>query len=205
MSESSIGKFEVKRLEILSPDGKVDEELMPNLSDEQIIEMYKTMVLTRAFDDKALKLQRQGRLGTYASSLGQEASEVGSGFALENSDYIFPAFRENALMIQKGYPMHMLLQYWGGDERGNKCPDNLNIFPISIPVGSQIPQATGAAMGIKLKKSKEVAAVFFGDGASSEPDFHSGMNFAGVFKAPCVFVNFNNHWAISVPRSKQTA
>lgn len=205
MPEKIIESCNVKRLEVLDEKGNVDESLMPSLSDEQIKKMHELLILSRTFDQRALNLQREGRLGTYASILGQEASQIGSAFALERSDWIFPSFREMGVYITMGYPLHMLFQYWSGDERGVKCPDGLNIFPVCVPVGTQAPHAVGAAMGVKYKKDKKAVAVYFGDGGTSEGDFHEGMNFAGVFKLPVVFICQNNHWAISVPREKQTA
>jgi len=205
MPAKIIESCNIKRLEILDEKGNLDESLMPPLSDEQIKKMYGLLVLSRAFDRRALNLQREGRLGTYASILGQEASQIGSAFALEKSDWIFPSFREMGVYITMGYPLHMLYQYWSGDERGVKCPDELNIFPVCVPVGTQIPHGVGAAMGVKYKKDKKAVIAYFGDGGTSEGDFHEGMNMAGVFKLPVIFICQNNHWAISVPREKQTA
>jgi len=205
MPEKIIESCNVKRLEVLDEQGNADESLMPPLSSEQIKKMYELLVLSRTFDQRALNLQREGRLGTYASILGQEASQIGSTFAFEKSDWIFPSFREMGVYITMGYPLHMLFQYWSGDERGVKCPEGLNIFPVCVPVGTQVPHAVGAAMGVKYKKDKKAVACYFGDGGTSEGDFHEGMNFAGVFKLPVVFICQNNHWAISVPREKQTA
>lgn len=205
MPEKIIESCNVKRLDVLDEKGNADESLMPPLSDEQIKKMYELLVLSRTFDQRALNLQREGRLGTYASILGQEASQIGSAFALEKSDWIFPSFRDMGVYITMGYPLHMLFQYWSGDERGVKCPDDLNIFPVCVPVGTQLPHAVGAAMGMKYRGDKKAVAAYFGDGGTSEGDFHEGMNFAGVFKLPVVFICQNNHWAISVPREKQTA
>lgn len=205
MPEKIIESCNVKRLEVLDEKGNVDESLMPPLSNEQIKKMYELLILSRTFDQRALNLQREGRLGTYASILGQEASQIGSAFALEKSDWIFPSFREMGVYITMGYPLYMLFQYWSGDERGVKCPDGLNIFPVCVPVGTQLPHAVGAATGVKYRGDKKAVAVYFGDGGTSEGDFHEGMNFAGVFKLPVVFICQNNHWAISVPREKQTA
>ncbi|MBI3378125.1 MAG: pyruvate dehydrogenase (acetyl-transferring) E1 component subunit alpha [Nitrospirae bacterium] len=205
MPERIIESCNVKRLEVLDEKGNADESLMPSLSDEQIKKMYELLILSRTFDQRALNLQREGRLGTYASILGQEASQIGSAFALEKSDWIFPSFREMGVYITMDYPLHMLFQYWSGDERGVKCPDDLNIFPVCVPVGTQLPHAVGAAMGVKYRGDKKTVACYFGDGGTSEGDFHEGMNFAGVFKLPVVFICQNNHWAISVPREKQTA
>ncbi|MGO9614029.1 MAG: pyruvate dehydrogenase (acetyl-transferring) E1 component subunit alpha [Dissulfurispiraceae bacterium] len=205
MSEKTIESFEVRRLDILDEKGEADMLLMPPLTDATIKSLYECVVLSRTFDHYALNLQREGRLGTYASVLGQEASQVGSAYALEETDWIFPSFRESAVYIAKGYPIYMLFQYWAGDERGAKTPGTMNIFPICIPVGTQIPQAVGAAMGAKYRKDRIAVAAYFGDGGTSKGDFHEGLNLAGVFKLPAVFICQNNQWAISVPREKQTS
>ena len=205
MPEIKLKEFDVRRVEILNIDGSIDKNLMPKLSDDDIKKLYENMVLTRVFDDKCVKLQRQGRLGTFASSLGQEASVIGSAFATRKDDWLVPNFRENGAFIIKGYPMDMLIQYWAGDERGMRCPANLNILPIAIPVATQNLHAVGLAMSFKLKKEDKIALSYMGDGATSEGDFHEAMNFAGVFKLPVVFIIQNNQYAISLPRKKQTA
>ncbi|MBF0559768.1 MAG: pyruvate dehydrogenase (acetyl-transferring) E1 component subunit alpha [Nitrospirae bacterium] len=205
MPESIIESINVKRLEILDVNGDVDSSLMPALSDNEIKRMYELLVLARTFDERALHLQREGRLGTYAPILGQEASQIGSAFALEKTDWVFPSFREMGVYIAMGYPIHMLFQYWGGDERGLITPSDLNIFPICIPVGTHIPHAAGAAIAAKHKGDKVAAVAYFGDGGTSKGDFHEGFNMAGVFKAPAVFICQNNQWAISVPRQRQSA
>jgi pyruvate dehydrogenase E1 component alpha subunit len=205
MAERIIESFQVNRIEILDEKGNVDESLMPALSDADIQRIYELLILSRTFDQRALQLQREGRLGTYAPILGQEACQVGSAFALEKSDWIFPSYRESGVYITVGYPLHMLFQYWAGDERGLKIPDTLNILPISIPVGTQVLHAVGAAMAAKYRKDKAVAVTYFGDGGTSKGDFHEGLNIAGVFKLPVIFICQNNQWAISMPREKQTA
>jgi pyruvate dehydrogenase E1 component alpha subunit len=205
MAEKIIESFQVKRTEILDETGNVDESLMPFLSDIDIRRIYELLIVTRTFDQRALQLQREGRLGTYAPILGQEACQIGSAFALEKSDWIFPSYRESGIYITIGYPIHMLFQYWAGDERGLKTPDTLNILPISIPVGTQVLHAVGAAMAAKYKKDRAAAVTYFGDGGTSKGDFHEGLNMAGVLKLPVIFICQNNQWAISMPREKQTA
>jgi pyruvate dehydrogenase E1 component alpha subunit len=163
------------------------------------------MVLGRTFDERALNLQREGRIGTYASIHGQEASQMGTAFAAEERDWIFPSFRETGVYIAKGYPLHQIIQYWGGDERGLINPKGVNIFPVCVPVGTHIPHASGAAWAAKYRGDGAAVLVYFGDGGTSEGDFHEGLNFAGTFRLPIVFVCQNNQWAISVPREKQTA
>ena len=205
MSKKTIEKFTVERLEILGVTGKADIKLMPRLSKEQIKSMYELMLLTRAFDDKSVNLQRQGRLLTYAPMLGQEATIIGSALAHQQDDWIVPCFRESGVFLALSYPMEMLYQYWGGDERGMKIPESINILPVAIPVATQALHAVGIAYALKYRKKKAAVSVYFGDGATSEGDFHEAMNFASVLDLPVVFVCQNNQWAISMPVKKQTA
>ena len=205
MPKKTVQSFSVEWLQILDENGNCDEALRPPLSHEDINKLYEWMVLARVFDEKAFKLQREGRLGTYASILGQEAAQVGSAFALRPNDWMFPSFREPGASFVRGLPMRMILQYWAGDERGSLIPEELNDFPITIPVGTQIPIAVGAAWAAKLKADQIVVLCYMGDGATSKGDFHEGLNFAGVFTVPVVFVCQNNQWAISVPLKRQTA
>jgi pyruvate dehydrogenase E1 component alpha subunit len=198
-------EFKVSMLKILDEEGNCDEALKPTLTDDQVKQLYELMVLTRRFDELALKLQREGRIGTYPSSRGQEATQVARAYALEATDWLFPAFREAGAYITRGWPMEMQYQYWAGDERGSKLPENSRIFTIAIPVGTQVPHAVGFAWAAKIRGDKIAVLVYLGDGATSEGDVHEGMNFAGVFKVPAVLLIQNNQWAISLPRSKQTA
>ncbi len=189
--------------QIIKQDGSVQGKI-PALKPAQILEMYKWMVLARAFDNRCIKLHRQGRLGTYASILGQEASQVGSAFALQNDDWLVPSFRENASCLVRGMQMKSILQYWGGDERGHTDPKVKRILPLSIPIGTQDVHGVGIAMAIQYKGEHAAVLACMGDGGTSEGDFHEALNFAGVFRAPVVFLCTNNQWAISVPRAKQT-
>ncbi len=191
-------------LQILDPEGNVDKNLEPHIDNEMLEKFYRTMVLTRLFDDKALKLQRQGRMLTYGSCLGHEACQIGSAFALAPDDWFFPYFRQHGVQIARGIPMKTIYLYWMGSEDANMGLPPKN-FTVSIPVGTQIPHAVGAAWAAKIKKENIAVAVYLGDGATSEGDFHEGMNFAGVFKTPTVFICENNQYAISLPREKQTA
>ncbi|MBI5970258.1 MAG: pyruvate dehydrogenase (acetyl-transferring) E1 component subunit alpha [Deltaproteobacteria bacterium] len=205
MPLKTIESFDVKFLRIIAENGVADSALLPPLNDADYKKIYEAMILARAFNRTALALQREGRIGTYASILGQEASQIGSALAFDDADWLIPSFRESGVFIAKGYPLWMLYRYWMGDERGMKCPENLNIFPMCVPVGSQITQGAGVGMAMKYKGDKKAVGVYFGDGGSSRGDFHEGMNFAGVFNAPVVFLCQNNQWAISVPRSRQSA
>lgn len=205
MPEKIIESINIRRIEILDATGAVDAALMPSLADNEIQRLYELLVLSRTFDQRALSLQREGRLGTYASILGQEASQVGSAAALERTDWVFPSFRETGVQITLGYPLELLFAYWAGDERGMRTPEGLNLFPICIAVGTHIPHAAGAAFAAKYRGEKTVVVAYFGDGATSKGDFHEGFNMAGVYKLPVVFICQNNQWAISVPRERQSA
>jgi pyruvate dehydrogenase E1 component subunit alpha len=205
MSKEPIKQFSVKWLQILDENGHPDLDLHSTFEPKEIQSFYEAMTLTRVFDERALVLQREGRLGTYASVRGQEAAQIGSAFAFGPTDWIFPAFREMGVAIVRGIAMRMLFQYWSGDERGSEVPLNLRYFPIAIPVATHIPHAVGAAWAAKFRKDPLVVGVYFGDGATSKGDFHEAMNMAGLFRLPVVFFCQNNQWAISVPVQRQTA
>jgi pyruvate dehydrogenase E1 component alpha subunit len=194
-----------ERLQILDETGTPRAGLEPSLPAEVLRTMYFRMVLARVADSKALKLQRQGRLGTYAPSRGHEACQVGTASAMTSRDWIFPYFRDLGMYITLGYPLEDYFYFWMGNEAGLRTPEGLNIFPLAIPVASQILHAVGAGMAANYKKLPIAVFTTFGDGATSEGDFHEAMNFAGVFKTPNVFVCYNNQFAISVPLSRQTA
>lgn len=192
-------------LQFLNAEGQlISRRGLPKLTPKQLKEIYGLMVLARVFDDIALKLQREGRILTYASLLGQEAAQVASAYALRDDDWFVTTYRDHAVWFTRGLPMENLYMYWAGDERGMKFT-GLKALPPAIPIGSHIPHAVGLAWAEKMKGTKNAAIVYFGDGATSKGDFHEAMNFAGVFKVPCVFLCENNQWAISVPRSRQTA
>lgn len=193
------------RLEILDASGRVRPDLEPRLAPDDLRRMYELMVLTRAADVKALKLQRQGRMGTFASSLGHEACQIGTAFPLRKTDWFFPYFRDLGIYLTLGYPLALYYHSWMGNEEGLKPPEGVNVFPFAIPVASQIVHAAGAGLAARILKKDAVVVCTFGDGATSEGDFHEGLNFAGVFATPTVFVCYNNQWAISTPRSRQTA
>ncbi len=191
--------------QILDEKGQIESSLEPALSDEELKKIYVFMVVSRRADLKAFVLQRQGRMGTFAPSLGHEACQVGSAFPLKKSDWIFPYFRDLGTYVTLGLPLKNYYLYWMGNEEGMRIPDDLNIFTIAVPVATQLPQAVGAGMAAKIKKDKIGVLSTFSDGATSEGDFHEALNFAGVYKTPNVFVCYNNQYAISMPRAKQTA
>jgi pyruvate dehydrogenase E1 component alpha subunit len=201
-----IARFEVRRRVYLAPDGTVRNTLPSFAADtDLLVSLYRAMVLTRAFDLKAVALQRTGRLGTYAVSLGQEAVSVGVASAMRQEDVLLPSYRDNAALLWRGVKMEEILLYWGGDERGNCFSAQARDFPFCIPVGSQAPHAAGVAYAFKLRKQPRVAVCLLGDGATSKGDMWEAMNFAGVWKLPVVFAVNNNQWAISVPLGLQTA
>ena len=166
--------------------------------------LYRQMVLTRTFDHKAIALQRTGRLGTYASVLGQEAVGAGVASAMKSHDVLLPSFREHGAQLQRGVTIRELLLYWGGDERGSDFSGPRHDFSVCIPVGSQFPHAAGTALALRHSDSDGVAVVIAGDGATSKGDFYEALNIAGVWKLPMLVVIANNQWAISVPRASQT-
>ena len=192
------------QVRVLDEEGTVVGEV-PDLADEALVEMYRQMKLVRRFDTRAVSLQRQGRMGTYPPLAGQEGAQIGSAHALDEEDWVFPSYREHGVSLVRGLPLHRVLLYWMGHEKGNHIPDDLNIFTVAVPIATQIPHATGAAWASKLKGEEKAFVCYFGDGATSEGDFHEGLNFAGVFDTPNVFFCNNNQWAISVPRERQTA
>jgi 2-oxoisovalerate dehydrogenase E1 component alpha subunit len=199
-------RFAVECSGYMNPDGSLRGSLPAFAADPAfLIELYRDMVRLRAFDAKAVALQRTGRLGTYASSLGQEAVAVGVGTAMTAEDVLLPSFREQGAQFCHGVTMVEILRYWGGDERGSDYAGPRDDFPICVPVGTHAPHAAGVALAFKLRRQPRVAVCILGDGATSKGDVYEAMNLAGVWRLPAVFVVNNNGWAISVPREKQTA
>jgi len=194
---------DVEHLSILDEKGTLDRKLEPEIDEELLLKMHRTMLFSRRFDEALLKWQRQGRIGTFAPVSGQEAAQVGSAAALGKEDWMVPAFREIAAALWRGTPPTGLLLYNAGYNEGGEIPEEQNDLPIAIPVASQLVHAVGIGYGIRYREEDEVVLTYFGDGATSEGDFHEAMNMAAVFNTPTVFVCQNNHWAISVPREKQ--
>lgn len=181
----------------------VDSSVEKQIDEQLVKELYYHMLRIRIFDRKAINLQRQGRLGTYAPLEGQEAAQVGSALALNADDWVFPTYRDHGATITFGKSMATTFLYWNGRVEGCVAPADRNIFPPAVPIATQIPHATGAAWAEKRKGTQNAVIAYFGDGATSEGDFHEGLNFASVFKVPVVFFNQNNGYAISVPIEKQ--
>lgn len=203
---STLQRDPQERVQILDDAGRVREGAeVPDLSEDQLVEMYEQMRLVRRFDERAVSLQRQGRMGTYPPLSGQEGAQIGSAHALADDDWVFPSYREHGVGLVRGLSLERTLLYWMGHEQGNYIPEDVNMFSVAVPIATQIPHATGAAWASKLRDEEKAFICYFGDGATSEGDFHEGLNFAGVFDTPNVFFCNNNQWAISVPRERQTA
>ncbi len=195
-----------EQIAVLDEHGQVRPDAsVPDIPDDELVAMYRELRLGRHFDSRCVNLQRQGRLGTYPPLAGQEAAQVGSAHALGRDDWIFPSYREHLAAEIRGWPLEDVLLYWMGSEAGNTAPGDVNMFTVAVPIATQIPHATGAAWAAKLQDDDRAILCYFGDGATSEGDFHEGLNFGGVFDVPAVYFCNNNQWAISVPREDQTA
>jgi len=203
---TAVAEFQVDFIRFIESDGKPVAALPGFADDREVMtRLYRWMVLTRRFDARAIALQRTGRLGTFASSAGQEAVGVGVADAMLPEDVLLPSFREHGAQLVRGVTMKEILLYWGGDERGSDFGRARQDFPVCIPVGTHVPHAAGVALAFKLRAEKRVAVAVFGDGATSKGDVYEAMNVAGAWALPVVFVVNNNQWAISVPRAAQTA
>ena len=197
--------LEGKRLQILDEKGNIVEpSLDPRLSTADLKNIFETMLLTKLADEKALALQRSGRMGTFAQVRGQEA-QVSCGLAMKKEDWMVPSFRETGVMFMRCAKLENFFLVFMGYEEGSRAPKDVNNFPVAVPVGSQPLHAVGISWASKLKKEKVCTVTFFGDGGSSEGECMEAMNFAGVFQTPTVFICQNNQYAISVPRANQTA
>jgi pyruvate dehydrogenase E1 component alpha subunit len=193
-------------IQVLNEEGEVvNEAAMPDLTDEQLQELMSRMVYTRILDQRSISLNRQGRLGFYAPTAGQEASQLASQFALEKEDFILPGYRDVPQMIWHGLPLYQAFLFSRGHFHGNQIPEGVNVISPQIIIGAQIIQAAGVALGMKKRGAKSVAITYTGDGGASQGDFYEGINFAGAFKAPAIFVVQNNRFAISTPVEKQSA
>jgi len=201
--ESVESKFEM--FQILNEDGKiVNKDDMPDLSDEELKELMKRMVYTRILDQRSIALNRQGRLGFYAPTAGQEASQLGSQFALEQEDFLLPGYRDVPQLIWQGLPLYQAFLFSRGHFHGNQMPENVHALSPQIIIGAQYVQAAGVGLGLRMRDKKNVAVTYTGDGGTSQGDFYEGLNFAGAFNANVIFIVQNNGFAISVPREKQT-
>ncbi|ALX47339.1 pyruvate dehydrogenase (acetyl-transferring) E1 component subunit alpha [Lentibacillus amyloliquefaciens] len=201
--ESIENQFEM--FQVLNEKGEVvNEDWMPDLSDDDLKELMRRMVYTRVLDQRSIALNRQGRLGFYAPTAGQEASQLASHFALEEEDYILPAYRDVPQLIWHGLPLYQAFLFSRGHFHGNQFPEGVNGLSPQIIIGAQITQAAGVALGLKKRGKKAVAVTYTGDGGTSQGDFYEGINFAGAYGAPAIFFVQNNQFAISVPVEEQT-
>src|SRR5437899_3923116 len=181
------------------PDGEVD-----GLCEQDLLDLYRSLVLLRTYDERSLVYHRQGRIGTYAIFWNHEAMQAGSMHALEDEDWIFPSYRESAIGLLRGMPGSTVLSWWRGHRSGWWTPADYNVASICVPIGTHVPHAAGLAWGKKLRGESTCAIVYFGDGATSEGSFHEGANFAAVMNAPLILFCNNNQWAISTPITAQT-
>ena len=200
-------------MQVIKPTGDYVEEMEPEIEKDELRKLYRLMVLVRNLDIRGLQLQRQGRIGFFIGSLGQEACQIGSAYALQPGDWVFPAYREIGVALLRGVTLRQLMnQYFANSEdleKGRQLTNlygakSVNFVSGSAPIATQLPHAVGAALAAKIRGDPIVTLVYFGEGATSENDFHTGMNFAGVFRTPTIFFCQNNHWAISVPVERQT-
>lgn len=192
-------------IQILDKDGQVvNPDLMPEISDEDLVKMYQTMRFSRIIDEKTLQYQRQGRMLTYAPNLGQEAAQVGSIAAAKQSDWVAPSFRELGVWLYKGAPLKNIFLYWFGNEMGMHMDESVRVLPIAVPIASQMQHATGLAYAAMYKGEDDIALAYVGDGGTSQGDFHESLNFAAVMNTPNVFIIQNNQYAISTRRALQS-
>jgi pyruvate dehydrogenase E1 component alpha subunit len=192
--------------QILNEQGEVvNASAMPDLSDDELKELMRRMVYTRILDQRSISLNRQGRLGFYAPTAGQEASQIASHFALEKEDFILPGYRDVPQIVWHGLPLYQAFLFSRGHFQGNQIPEGVNVLSPQIIIGAQYVQAAGVALGMKKRGAKAVAVTYTGDGGTSQGDFYEGINFAGAFKAPAIFIAQNNRFAISTPVEKQSA
>lgn len=203
---TTVASFQVEYTRFLDARGEATQPLPQFARDAAgLIPLYRAMVLTRSFDTKAIALQRTGKLGTFASSLGQEAIGVGVGSSMRPEDVLLPSYRDHGAQLLRGVTMVESLLYWSGDERGSDFAAVRRDFPNCVPIATQVCHGAGVAYAMKLRHEPRVAVCIFGDGGSSKGDFYEGMNIAGAWQLPLVLMINNNQWAISVPRQLQSA
>jgi pyruvate dehydrogenase E1 component alpha subunit len=189
---------------VIGDEESVGDRRVEGLDDDGLIDLYRSLILLRTYDERSVVYHRQGRIGTYALYWGHEAIQAGAAHALSSDDWVFPSYRESAVGLLRGMPVATVLQWWRGHPSGWWNPADYNVASICVPIATQVPHAAGLAWGKRLKGERSCALVFFGDGATSEGAFHEGANFAAVMNAPLVLVCNNNQWAISTPLSAQT-
>ena len=201
MVRQEVYESSVQRIEVMDTE---DEDDFPQADEEELRQLYREMIISRKFDEKAFSLQRRGEVSTYAPHKGQEATQIGAMFALDDEDWMAPSFRESAAFIARGAPLDKIFQRWMGDANGQKGLDELNTLPVAIPVGTQNLHTAGIGMAMEKKNDDKAVLGFTGDGSTSQGDFHEALNFSGVYNAHSIFFVQNNQYAISMPREKQT-
>ena len=201
---TTAAEFSIRYLQFINEEHQLSQPLPEFADNDTLLKLYRQMSLTRVFDNKAINLQRTGKMGTYPPSLGQEAVGVGVGFAMQKQDALFPGYRDQGPLLQRGLTPAKFMSVWGGDERGNLYFEGSEDFPFCVPIATQCLHAAGAAYAFKYRNQPRVAVTTLGDGGTSKGDFYEAMNLAGAWNLPVVFVVNNNQWAISVPRSKQS-
>jgi pyruvate dehydrogenase E1 component alpha subunit len=204
MPRRVIERPSISSLSVLDADGRVDPALEPAIPPDDLTRLYRTVLVARRFDERMLRLQRQGRIGTYLAARGHEAAVLGSVYALRATDWLVPVWREWAAYLWRGWPLENLVLLYAGVTEGMRVPDGVHDLPVCVPMGTHVPHAVGVACAARYKKTDSVTLCYFGDGASSEGITQEALNFAGVLAAPVVFVCVNNQWAISIPRARQT-
>jgi len=203
MPVETVFRAEIESVSVLDEQGRFDERLGKDvLPDEDAVRLYEHMSVCREYDMVAFKLQRSGRMGTYPQNWGQEATSTGAAYCMDDADWLVTCYRENAGLFLRGLPMEYVFWHWMGDERGNRIPEGVNVTPLAIPIGTQMLHATGLAWAAKYRGNQAVSVTFFGDGATSEGDFHEAINFATTLEIPVVFCCQNNGWAISTPAKR---
>lgn len=202
---SEVHGTEIETLSVIGQGGTVvNEDVMPKLTTEQLRELMRRMVFTRVWDQRAISLNRQGRLGFYAPVAGQEASMIGSQFALDPEDFILASYRDIPQIVWHGLPLYQAFLYSRGHQHGGQVPQGVNVLMPQIIIGAQIVQAAGVALGMKLRGKNTVTISYIGDGGTSQGDFYEGLNYAGAYEVPAIFIVQNNRYAISTPLEKQT-
>jgi pyruvate dehydrogenase E1 component alpha subunit len=203
---STVATYEIEYLQYLGPDGRLVRDDLPEFAQDRknLVELFKEMLKVRSFDSKAIALQRTGKLGTYASCLGHEATHIGIGSAMQYDDVFAPSYREYGAQFMRGVKPRDVLMYWGGDERGNDFSGPPHDYAWCVPIGTQCLHAAGAALAFKLRGEPRVAVSCVGDGGSSKTDTYAAINSAGAYTLPFILCIINNQWAISVPRNAQT-
>lgn len=197
---------EIENFQVLDVDGALlDDSVYEWISEEEMVSLMERMVFVRILDERSTKLNRQGRLGFYAPTAGEEASQLGSISALDEQDYVLPGYRDVPQLLCHGLSLRDAFLWSRGHMEGNRYPENFNAMPPQIIIGAQYVQTAGVALGLKKRGKKQIVVTYTGDGGTSQGDFYEGMNFAGAFNAPALFFVQNNHYAISTPREKQTA